>query len=448
MSTNNQSSRKVVITGIGLISPLGIGVDLFTENLLAGNSGVGQISIMSTSAAPQNIGGEVTEFNVKIARKTWLKKQRKMVKVMCRDIQMGVASAMIALDHSEVDLDAIDHHRFGVDFGANMMFSPPDVLQTACWNCVDEGDAAHHFHYNRWGSKGANAQDPSSGMNGMEPLWLLRYLPNMPACHIGIAADARGANNSITLADASGNLVLGEAGRVIERGWTDIMISGSTGTRIHPLKTIQSDLWDDMADGPGSPQQWCRPFDKERRGIVVAEGACSFILEEESHASKRGAKVYAHLLGTGSSCVSDQTGKAHLRQALKQAMQAALKDANLQPADIGHINAHAQGSPTKDIEEALAIQDIFGDANPDIPVTALKSYMGTAGSGTGTIELAGSIIALQQGIIPKTINYETPDPACPVNVVHGDHLPTENKIFLKTSVTRTGQASAAIVQVP
>lgn len=446
MSINNQASRKVVITGIGLVSPIGIGVDEFRENLFAGKSGVGPITMLSTSATPQNMGGEITEFTEKNAKKTWLKGQRKSVKVMCRDIQMGVASAMIALEHSGIESGKIDPHRFGVDFGANMMCSPPSVLKNGCWNCVDENETK--FHYNRWGSSGENGDRESTGMSGMEPLWLLRYLPNMPACHIGIAADARGPNNSITLSDASGNLVLGEAKSVIERDWTDIMISGSTGTRIHPLKTIQAELWDDLADGPGEPQQWSRPFDKDRRGLVVAEGSCSFILEEEEHAKKRGATIYATLLGAGASCVSKNISKNFLRQALRQAMQSALKDANLQPADIGHISAHAQGLPAEDIEEALAIQDIFGGTHSDIPVTALKSYIGTAGSGTGTIEMAGSILGLQQGVIPKTLNYETPDPACPVNVVHGDHLKTENKIFLKISVTRIGQASAIIVQVP
>jgi len=443
----NNSARQVVITGMGIISPLGIGVDEFWDNIVAGNSGIKPIATPTNIASPQHVGGEVTEFTEKNARKMWLKQQRKSVKVMCRDIQMGVASAMIALEHSGVDLEQVNPQRFGVDFGANLMLSPPDVLSGACEICVDGDDSSREFHYHLWGSGGENS-DGQSGMSGMEPLWLLRYLPNMPACHIGIAADARGPNNSITLADASGNLVIAEARRVIERDWADIMISGTTGTRLHTVKAIQAVLWDKLADGPGSPEQWCRPFDKNRRGLVVSEGSCSFILEEQQAANARGATVYATILGSAATCVIDKQGNGQLRPALKQAMQAALRDANLKPADIGHINAHAQGMPIEDAEEAKSILDVFGDTNPQIPVTAFKSYFGTSGSGTGPLELAGSILGLQHGIVPKTLNYEEPDPECPVNVVHGDHLKIENKIFMKLSVTRAGQAAVLIVQVP
>lgn len=434
--TDTNSPRNTVVTGIGLVSPLGIGVDAFWENLSAGNSGVARVEHLSSIASPDSVAGEVRDFTAQTARKQYLKPQRKSIKVMCREIQLGVASANLAIENAGLNMDEIDHQRLGVDFGANLMFSPPEVLRDASWNCINEGDDTYKFQFDRWGD---------DGLPKMEPLWLLRYLPNMPACHIGISADARGPNNSITLDEASGNLVLGEAIRILRRNAADVMISGTTGTRVHPVKSMHAKMWDELAATPEDPAKRCRPFDADRTGEVVGEGACSLIVEEEAHAAARGANVLARVLGTGSSCVIDKSGAPGTKLALVQSIKSALKDAGVEIGDIGHINAHGQASEQSDIDEAAAIREAFGDVK--VPVTSIKSYVGNAGSGCGTIEMAASIIALQNGVIPKTLNYERPDPDCPINVVHGDHQPTDNKTFLNINVTRMGQASAAVISV-
>jgi 3-oxoacyl-[acyl-carrier-protein] synthase II len=281
----------------------------------------------------------------------------------------------------------------------------------------------------------------------MEPLWLLRYLPNMPACHIGIQADARGPSNSITLDDASGNLALGEAYRVIERDAAEVMIAGTTGTRVHTMKSVHALMGDELASYDDPPETWCRPFDASRRGQVLGEGACSFILEEESHAQKRNATILGRILGVGSSCVMKKDGTGDLRLALANAMRAALRDAGMKPSQIGHINAHGSGARAGDVQEALAIHDIFGDYAEKVPVTGLKSYMGNAGSGSGTLELAGSVIALRHGVIPPTLNFKNPDPECKLNVVRDEPLAATNRTVLNVNVTRVGQASAIIVEV-
>lgn len=434
MSESSSSARRVVITGIGVFSPCGIGVDEFHQSLLEGRSGIAPMTLMDYSAAPGNVGGEISRFTDETARKEYLRQQRKSVKVMCREIQLGVASALQAVEHARLETSAVAAERFGVDFGANLMFSPPEVLKDACWSCVEGDD--RRFHFEKWGRE---------GLGSMEPLWLLRYLPNMPACHIGIAAGACGPNNSITLDEASANLALGEARRIIERGAADVMIAGSTGTRLHPVKTLHAALWDELADSAGEPATWCRPFDRDRTGQVIAEGACSFILEDEEQARRRGATIYGTILGSASACVSDREGRAHRREALVHAMQAALRDAGMQPGEIGHVNAHGLSTRVSDREEAAAFADVFGEAAREVPVTALKSYFGNAGSGCGSLELAGSLLMLQQGAIPPTLNFQTPDPECPLNVVHGEPLPTSNRTVLKISVTRMGQAAAVIV---
>ena len=437
MSDSEQLPRQVVITGIGVLSPIGIGIDSFWRNLSEGRSGVTQCSLYPGFGAPDGVGGAVADFTDESARKIYLKDQRKNIKAMCREIQLGVASASLALQHSAVSLDAIDHERLGVEFGANLMLSDPNILAPGCEACCEEGTS--NFQFERWGQE---------GIPKMEPLWLLRYLPNMPACHISISSDARGPSNSLTLDDASGNAVLGEAMRIVLRGHADVMITGATGTTLHPIKTMHLALWDDIARTPAAPGSRCRPFDRDRSGRVVAEGACSFILEDRAHAERRGAKIWARLLGTGSSCVFSPTGVTGMRAALANAMRSALRDASLTPDKIGHINAHGLGTKEADIEEAAAILDVFGsELGRRVPVTAPKSFMGNSGAGSGTLELAASLVGLSRGLIPHTLNYDTPDPACPLNIVSGQPRETDNRIVLNINVSRAGQASAAIVEV-
>lgn len=435
--TSPSQSREVVITGIGVVSPIGIGVEPFWKSLAEGRSGVRHGQLFPGFAAPGGAGGEVLDFTEESARKVYLKEQRKNLKAMCREIQLGVASALLALQEGEVDLDKIDHDRLGVEFGANLMLSPPEVLFEGCMACCEEDQ--HTFQISRWGKL---------GLLKLEPLWLLRYLPNMPACHISISADARGPSNSLTLDDASGNSVIGEAKRILLRGDADIMIVGVTGTTLHPIKTLHLALWDDLARTPEEPERRARPFDIDRSGRVVAEGSCSFILEDREHAERRGAQIWGRVLGTGSSCATNAKQQGNYRLALANAMRAALRDAGLKPEQIGHINAHGLGTVDVDIAESLAILDVFGeDLGRRIPVTAPKSFLGNSGAGSGLQELAASVIGLSKGVIPFTLNYENPDPACPLNVVSERPLSTSNQIVLNVNVTRIGQAAAAIIEV-
>jgi 3-oxoacyl-[acyl-carrier-protein] synthase II len=438
MTRSCDSPRRIVITGVGVLSPLGIGYETFAKNLLEGKSGISRIESFAYSGAPKNVGGQIKDFNETTAKNEYLKTQRKSIKVMCREIQVGVASASLAINHSGLDLESIDHERFGVDFGANLMFSPPQVLKDPCWLCVDEGDPEFHFKHEQWGNK---------GLSNLEPLWLLRYLPNMPACHIGIYADARGPSNSITMSEASGNLAVGEACRIMMRGLADTMIAGTTGTRLEPTKSMHAALWDILAEYDGEPPEtWSRPFDKTRRGEVLAEGACCLILEEESHARSRGAKILGRVLGSGSSCAFEKNSPNKITRAIVNAVRVALRDANLTPADIGHINAHGLSTPWVDADEAKAINEIFGPAGETIPVTALKSVLGNSGAGCGTLELAGSLAGLAQGVVPATANYRFPDAECRLNVVHGKPLPMTNRIVLNINVTTCGQAAALVVE--
>lgn len=432
MGQSRNLERRVVLTGVGVVSPIGIGISAFAASLRGGVCGVAAGPFLPANPAPGHVSGEVREFeNYKFGRE-----QRKSVKVMCREIQLGVASANLALEHAGIDPSKLEPERLGVEFGANLMLSPPDELARACYACIDETD--HQFYEDRWGNR---------GLSDMYPLWLLKFLPNMPACHIGIAADARGPNNSLTLDEASGNLVIGEATRIIARGHADVMISGTTGTQLHAIKSMHSVLWDELATAlPGDALPVCRPFDARRNGQVIAEAACTVILESESHAIARGATVLADVLGAGSSCVISIDGKPNLQKAIAQASRAALRDADVSPADIGHVNANGIGAKVTDELEAAALKDVFGAALPKIPVTAFKSYWGNPGAGTGILEIAASLVGLQTNEILPTLNFEQPDPACPIDVVHATPRKVSNRLFLNVNVTREGQASAVVLQ--
>jgi 3-oxoacyl-[acyl-carrier-protein] synthase II len=432
MSQRQTPRRRVAVTGVGVISPIGIGRETFWTNLASGQGGIGPVD-QQVQGADAVLGGfvgaEVSNFDDSSAREFFPKSQRKSIKVMCRDIQMGTASAMLAVQDAGLDMASVDHERVGVEFGANLMYSPPMQLNEPCWNCVDED---HTFVFSKWATE---------GFRRMEPLWLLKYLPNMPACHIAIFVEAYGPSNSVTQNEASGNLALGEALAVIQRGAADVMIGGATGGRLRQFKVIHATLWKQLGFHPGDPAASCRPFDIARTGEVVGEGACSFILESEEHARARGATILGLLTGSGSSCVA-----ANRRQAIANAIRAALRSADLSPSDIGHINAHGLGDPQADLEEARAIHDVFGPLGAEIPVTSLKGAVGNSAAASGTIELAGSVLGLKQGLIPPTLHCDTPDPQCNLNVVRDEPRSTKNRSVLNVSFTRFGQASAVIVE--
>ncbi len=433
---SNSSARDVVITGIGIISPLGIGRDAFWSSIQSGRSGLKRIELASYVGTPDCVGGEVSDFNDETAKKQHLKSLRKSLKVMCREIQMGVASALQAMEDAGLAPGTVAAERIGVDFGANLMSTPPEGLLDAAVKAGEPLDVGYKFIYDKWGM---------GRFDGMEPLWLLRYLPNMPGCHIGIALDARGPNNSITHDEASGGLVIAEACNSIRRNRADVMITGVTGTRLHTVKAAHSNHWDPLAAGPAETR--VRPFDRTRTGEALAEAACSLILEAREHAEARGAKILGTILGSASSSVAAKDGTPDEAKALEFAAMAAIERSGISADAIGHVNACGSGNPIRDQYEAAALHRVFGARGSSVPVTAIKSYMGSAGSGSALCELVGSLLALQNGVVPKTLNFSSPDATNPVNVVHGEHLAAPNGVFLKTSVTRVGQASAVVVRV-
>lgn len=428
--------RRVVVTGMGLISPVGDTPESLWQAFESRRSGVRGMTAFDPASLPTNVAGEAKDFTGDIqnfgpVEGEQKKAIRKGLKVMCRECQMGVAAAMRSLAAANLLGGGFDPERAGIVYGADYMLSDPAEFNDGIRLCTVDGP---RFDYPRWGGE---------GMRQLTPLWLLKYLPNMPACHIAIYNDLRGPNNSLTHREAAGVLAIGEAFRTIARGSADIMVAGATGTRIHPMKAVHATQIEELAQSNGDPGKACRPFDLARNGQVLAEGAGAIILEELETAQARGAKILGEIVGTSSSTVVDRRGVGRRSTALANAIRGALRDADMSAAEVGHVNAHGLGTPSCDADEAQAIREAFGPVADRVPVTAAKSYFGNLGAGSGIVEVIASLLALEHDQLFSTLNYETPDPACSLSIVR-DAKTSPGDSFLKLSVTPQGQAGAVL----
>ncbi|HTQ38243.1 MAG TPA: beta-ketoacyl-[acyl-carrier-protein] synthase family protein [Pirellulales bacterium] len=436
------SARRVVITGLGLISPVGSSKQALWDALSTGRSGVGALEAVPSKFLPTHVAAEAREFTSDIENFGALEKEqkkaiRKGLKVMCRECQMGVAAAQLALADAGLVVGGgkYDPDRTGCVFGADYMLTLPEEFSAGISKCRS---ADGLFDYNRWATE---------GMPQLSPLWLLKYLPNMPASHVAIYNDLRGPNNSITHREAAANLAVGEAYRTILRGSAEIMVVGATGTRVHPMKTVHAIQTEELATNGVEPAKASRPFDKNRTGMVLGEGAGAIVIEELATAQARGATILGEIVGHGSSHVADKNCVAHRDVALKNVMNNSLRGAGMSPGEVGHIHAHGLSTRSCDIDEAKAIREVFGSAADQVPVTAAKSYFGNLGAGSGMIELIASLLALSNGKLFPVLNYETPDPECPIRVVapHNSSA-SPGHSFLNLSVTPQGQASGVLVR--
>jgi len=416
---------------MGIISPIGTSQEIFWQSLLEGRSGISKLDHIDLAAGQiQGFQGKIEDFGELDAEKK--KYIRKAIKLMSRQTQLAVAAAQHAIADCKLKFADADRERVGVCFGAgNVALLPEDFLD-GVRNCSDADNA---FHFERWGKE---------GLTQVDPLWLLRILPNMPACHIAIANDFRGPNNSITQREASANLALAEARAFILDGEADIVISGSTGTTIPAMQRLHTMAESDVASGD-DPERLSRPFDRDRHGTVFGEGAASFVLEEYESAIRRGARIYGEVLGAGSSCVVERSGQPRRDVALANAIGSALRQAELTPADIGHIHAHGSSTRQSDSDEAHAIRAVFGDLADKTPLVAAKSHLANSGAGAGALELAASILAINNERLFPVLNYDHPDPDCPVNVVKSADREAENT-FINLNLVSQGQASCVIVR--
>ncbi len=408
------------------------------EGLSSGRSAVGLLTSIPPGGLPIKFAAEVRQFQGEIEDFGQLDKEQKKAirkgsKMMCRECQMGVAAAQRALSDAGLTADKVDPERTGISFGSDYMLSLPEEFIEGIQQCLDEQG---RFQYSRWGAE---------GMPKMSPLWLLKYLPNMPASHLAIYNDLRGPNNSLTLREASANVAVGEAFQIILRNSADVMLCGATGTRLHPMKAIHAAQQEELASPDVEPSRASRPFDRNRTGMVLGEGAGAIIIEELMIAQARGATIFGEVLAAASSSVVERNLIARREAAMSNVLANVLKAAKIKPEDVGHIHAHGLSTHSGDVEEARAINHVFGSRKKPVPVIAAKSYFGNLGAGSGIVELIASLMALKHGRLFPILNYETPDPQCPVAAVTNGAV-EPGKIFINLSVTPQGQASAILIR--
>jgi 3-oxoacyl-[acyl-carrier-protein] synthase II len=418
------SSRRVVITGLGVLSPIGLDKAAFWESLYAARGGVRTITSFDPAALPSRFGGEIIGFD---AKNYVDKKERKSLKVMSRTIQLAVAAAQLAMDDCCLDKSQLDPTRFGVEFGAGLIASELEELGMA--SRISATGQIGQVDLEKWGTQ---------GLPCMPPLWMLKYLPNMLACHVSILHNAQGPNNTITENDVASLLALGEASRALLRDQADFFLVGGADSKMNPLSMVRHSLFLPLSRRNEAPEKASRPFDCGRDGIVLGEGAGVLAIEDWQFARRRGARVYGEIAGFGAAFDRGRTGAG-----LARAIRFALAEASIGPDDVDHVNAQGFSSLEADVWEARGIQEVFGNCKTPVPVLAPKSYFGNLGAGSGTTELAASILALDSGQLPATLNYEEPDPNCPLPVSTA-RRPVTRPHVLKIGFTEMGQCAALV----
>ena len=420
--------RRVVITGIGVVSPNGVGRQAFSEAIVEGRSGVGPIESFDTTGLAVKIAGEVKNFDVT----PYLGEHRKNARAMSRAVGFAVGAAALAMDDSGLEKARLNPERFGVCMGTGI--TPMDMAELA--GPIARGMADGRLDLSKFSAARAES---------MDPLWLLKHLPNMAASHVSILHGAMGPNNTIVTACAAGTQAVGEAFRLIQRGDADIMLAGGCDSRLDPLMLVAYQAMSAVSRSTRSPSEVSRPFDGERDGFVLGEGAAMLVIESLQKAKRRGATIYAEITGYGSSF--DAYGLTRPEPDGKGAalsMKAALKEAKLDPSDVSYINAHGTSTRLNDLMETKAVKRVFGHRAPSIPMSSQKSMVGHLIGASGALEAAATAITLQHGVVPPTINQSRRDPACDL-----DYVPnTAREMPLKTAISNSfgfGGQNASLV---
>ncbi len=450
------SARRVVITGLGPITPIGCGAEPFWTALLEGRSGIQPIAAFDASGFDSRIGGEISQ--IKNIFEFVPKANKRSGKIMARDIELAVAAAYFAvtdaglntkcvIDRATERGDAVvasnvDSARFGANIGAGLICADLSELAGALATAAPSGV----FDLRLWG-----APQPDTGRSCMEnltPLWLLKFLPNMLACHVTIVHDAQGPSNTITCGEASSHLAIGEAFRTIARGVADVCICGGAESKANPMALVRQSLGQRLSKRNDDPARACRPFASDRDGTATSEGGGLVILEELEHAKARGARIYAELVGFGASNDASSVGfptKPHPEgRGVATAIRKALRDAKINANDIDLIVPMACGTREHDASEARGLAAAFGSHLPSASVMAINGGVGNNGAGTGAIDFIAAALAIKNQTLAPSINAEPIDPSWNLNIK--TRGPTDRRVnyAITTAYALGGGQNAAL----
>ncbi len=428
--------RRVVITGLGAISPYGIGADLYWNNLVKGKSAAKMIESFDASGLPTQFAAPVTLDEQQLES---LVENQKSTKTMSKAIKLAVISAQEAVESAGLDFSLIDPYRVGVSMGVGGL---------GLW------DLEHSKHMLRVVTDSTEEDSTlcyakvwQNQLAQVHPLTSLKALPNMAAAHIAINYNARGHCQTITTACTSSSQAIGEAYRLIKNDDADVVITGGSDAMVNPNGMIAFSMLGVISKNNAEFQDAARPFDKRRDGFMVGEGAAVFMLEEYEHCRKRNGNPLAEIIGYASTCdayrLTDEPAEAW---GATEAMRFVLREAMINPEEVDFVNAHGTGTQMNDKNETYAIKKVFQDHAYHIPVNSTKSMVGHLVAAAGAIELVGCVKSIHEQVIHPTINYLEPDPDCDLDCVPNESREAKANVVLSNSFGFGGQNACLLIK--
>jgi len=393
--------RRVVVTGIGLVTPLGAEIETVWRRLLAAESGIGYISLFDASNFPTKISAEVRDWDISDVGEDpedW--------KHQGRHTHFAIGAGKKAIFDSGIEDADIDPTRFGIYTGSGEGQQDFGSFTTMMAAALQDSGQLDLARFTR------------SGLETLHPIAELEQEPNMPAGHLASLFNAQGPNCNCLTACAASSQAIGEATEIIRRGEADVMLSGGTHTMIHPFGVTGFNLLTALSTRNDEPTKASRPFDRDRDGFVLGEGAGMVVLEGLEHAKARGAKIYGEVSGFGSTADAFRITDTHPEgRGAISCIKMALADAQVNPEDIDYINAHGTSTSVNDKVETLAVKQVFGQRAYKVPVSSTKGMMGHLIAAAGASEVIFCLLAIRDNAVPPTVNYETPDPDCDLDYV-------------------------------
>ncbi|OKO92869.1 beta-ketoacyl-ACP synthase II [Geobacillus proteiniphilus] len=406
--------RRVVVTGIGAVTPLGNDAETTWKNIIAGQSGIDIVTRVNPDDFPAKVAAEVKDFDPSLFI------DRREARKMDRFTQFAVVAALMAVKDANLDINESNAERVGVWIGSGI-------------GGMETFEQQFEIFQQR-------------GYRRVSPFFVPMMIPDMAAGQVSIILGAKGINSCTVTACATGANSIGDAFKVIQRGDADVMITGGTEAPITKMSFAGFCANTALSTNP-DPKTASRPFDKNRDGFVMGEGAGIVVLEELEHALRRGAKIYAEIVGYGATADAYHiTAPAPGGEGGVRAMRQALQDAGLKPEEIDYINAHGTSTEYNDKYETAAIKEVFGDHAYKLAVSSTKSMTGHLLGATGAVEAIFSVLAIRDGIIPPTINYETPDPECDLDYVPNEARKQDVRAVLSNSFGFGGHNATLIFQ--
>ncbi|MDN5331139.1 MAG: 3-oxoacyl-[acyl-carrier-protein] synthase [Tepidanaerobacteraceae bacterium] len=378
--------QRVVVTGLGVISPVGTGKEKFWNSLLEGKSGIDYITRFECDDFPTRIAGEVKDYNPEEFI------EKKELKRLDRFTQFCIGAAKMAIDDAKLDLVALDPTRMGVVMGCGI-------------GGIETWEEQHKVLLEK-------------GNRRVSPFFIPMLISNMASGQISMFFNLKGPNFTVTTACASGTTAIGQAFRILQNGEADVMLAGGAEAPITPLALAGFSAMKALSTRNEDPVKASRPFDRDRDGFVMGEGAGVLVLETLEHARKRGARIYAEILGYGATADAYHlTQPAPEGEGTKRAMMAAIEDAGIKPEEVDYINAHGTSTPLNDKFETLAIKSVFGEHAYKLLISSTKSMTGHLLGAAGAVEAIATVMTVYSDEVHPTINYENPDPDCDLNYV-------------------------------